>query len=335
MTKWYQIGRAMILGAGMAMAAHGASAQTVIKLAHDNVPDHPMGKGFTFFKEYLEEKSGGEFRVDIFDSSKFGNFDSVVQGLQSGLLQMGSSSTPNLSPFSPDFMIFDMPYLFPSYEAADLITDGPVGQKAAQALAPTGIIGLGYIDIGFRHIFNNQRKIENVADAAGLKIRSTPSKVHISTLKAFGTNPTPIGWSEVYTALQQKTVDGIDIDLNLAWFNNFHEVNQNLTLTGSTYSPHLVMASQIFMDSLSPENQALIVEAFEKSKIFERELIRSNEKEIIDNMRNAGVTVVELTAEQQDEWKAATAPIYAEFEEKVGKDLIEQVRQTIAEHTAN
>jgi len=334
MTKWYPLGRAMILGAGLAMAAHGAFAETVIKLAHDNVPDHPMGKGFTFFKEYIEEQSAGEFRVDIFDSSKFGNFDSVVQGLQSGLLQMGSSSTPNLSPFSKDFLIFDMPYLFPSYEAADLITDGPVGQKAAQALAATGIIGLGYIDIGFRHIFNNQRVVENVSDAAGLKIRSTPSKVHIATLNSFGANPTPIGWSEVYTALQQKTVDGIDIDLNLAWFNNFHEVNKNLTLTGSTYSPHLVMVSQMFMESQSPEHQALIREGVEKMKIFERDLIRSNEKEIIAKMRDAGVNVVELTPEQLEEWKAVTAPIYDEFEEAVGKDLIEQVRQTIADHTA-
>ena len=108
-----------LAGAALALATimpFGATAQDVtIKLAHPNVPDHPMGQGFEYFKELVEERSGGAIEVTIFDSSKFGNFDSVVQGLQSGLLQMGSASTPNLAPFSKDFLIFDMPFLIPSY----------------------------------------------------------------------------------------------------------------------------------------------------------------------------------------------------------------------------
>ena len=101
------------------------AAEIVIKLAHPNVPQHPMGEGFEFFKELVEKRSEGEMRVDIYDSSKFGNFDSVIQGLQTGLLQMGSTSGPNLAPFSDAFLIFDMPFLFPSYEASDLIPTVP------------------------------------------------------------------------------------------------------------------------------------------------------------------------------------------------------------------
>lgn len=214
-----------------------------------------MGQGFEKFKELVETRSKGGMRVDIYDSSKFGNFDSVVQGLQYNMLQMGSASTPNLAPFSDEFLIFDLPFLFPDYESTDKITDGPIGRNATKALEKSGIIGLGYIEIGFRNLWNNQKAIVSLEDAKGLKIRSTPSKAHIATLKALGMNPTPVAWGEVYTALQQKTVDGIDIDLKLAWYNNFPEVNNNMTIVNSLYSPHLVMISKRFLESLTPEQK--------------------------------------------------------------------------------
>ncbi|MFN2267941.1 MAG: TRAP transporter substrate-binding protein [Desulfonatronovibrio sp.] len=314
----------------MTLHPQEASAkQVVIKLAHPNVPEHPMGQGFEYFKEILETRSDGRFRVDIYDSSKFGNFDSVVQGLQTGMLQMGSASTPNLAPFSDDFLIFDMPFLFPSYEASDLITDGPIGRQASSALEETGIFGLGYIEIGFRHLFNSKRPIIKLEDAKGLKIRATSSKAHLATLKGMGVNPTPIAWGEVYTALQQGTVDGIDIDLNLAWFNNFHEVNENLTLVGSLYSPHLVMISKVFYESLVPVDQIMIVECFAEMKLFQRNKIRSNEEMIIEKMREKGVNIQVLSPEERKRFAEATKYVYAEFEERIGKELIERARKTL------
>ncbi|MBI9109759.1 TRAP transporter substrate-binding protein [Maridesulfovibrio ferrireducens] len=317
----------MVVAMGVSSAIAGP---TVIKLAHPNVPQHPMGQGFEKFKELVEKRTNGEFRVDIYDSSKFGNFDSVVQGLQFNMLQMGSAATPNLAPFSDEFLIFDLPFLFPDYAAADKITDGPVGMNAAKALEKSGIIGLGYIEIGFRNIWNNKRTVKTLEDAKGLKIRSTPSKAHIATLKALGMNPTPISWGEVYTALQQKTVDGIDIDLNLAWHNNFPEVNNNLTIVNSLYSPHLVMMSKRFMDSLSPENKKIILDSFEESKLYERKLIRDGEKEIIGKLAAKGVTVYTLTPEERARWAKATAGVYAQFQDRIGKDLINKAKATIA-----
>jgi tripartite ATP-independent transporter DctP family solute receptor len=315
-----------------ALAPINATAQDVtIKLAHPNVPEHPMGQGFEYFKELVEERSGGAIEVTIFDSSKFGNFDSVVQGLQSGLLQMGSASTPNLAPFSKDFLIFDMPFLIPSYEAADLITDGEIGQAAARALEPTGILGMGYIEIGFRHNFNSTVPVRELADMEGMKIRSTPSKAHIATLQALGANPTPTAWSEVYTALQQQTVDGIDIDLNLAWANNFHEVTENLTLVGSLYSPHLVMSSQIWWQGLSAEHQELISTAFAEMQQFQRSKIRENEADILVKLEEAGMTVIELSDAERAKFQEATQPVIAEFEAEIGADLIAEARQTIAD----
>jgi len=328
--------RTAVATAAFAVVATTAPLTTLaqdisIKLAHPNVPEHPMGQGFDYFKKIVEERSKGRIGVTVFDSSKFGNFDSVVQGLQSGLLQMGSASTPNLAPFSKDFLIFDMPFLIPSYKAADLITDGEIGQKAAQALKATGILGMGYIEIGFRHNFNNTRSVKTLADMKGMKIRSTPSKAHIATLQALGANPTPIAWSEVYTALQQKTVDGIDIDLNLAWFNNFHEVTNNLTLVGSLYSPHLVMMSNIFFSGLSADDQKLLKTAFADMQKFQRSKIRENEADILKKLAKKGMTVVELTKEERKAWQAAAQPVIDKFSKVIGADLIEKARKTIAD----
>lgn len=312
------------------VATSSFAGPIVIKLAHPNVPQHPMGQAFEKFKELMEERSNGEFRVDIFDSSKFGNFDSVVQGLQFNMLQMGSAATPNLAPFSDDFLIFDLPFLFPDYASADKITDGPIGMNAAKALEKSGIVGLGYIEIGFRNLWNNQKTVATLADAKGLKIRSTPSKAHIATLKNLGMNPTPISWGEVYTALQQKTVDGIDIDLNLAWHNNFPEVNNNVTIVNSLYSPHLVMISKRFLDSLSAKNKELVLKTFDEVKLYERKLIRDGEKEIIGKLAGKGVNVTVLTPEERQRWAAQTAEVYTKFEKRIGKDLIQQAKETIA-----
>lgn len=314
----------------LVMAGTALAGPTVIKLAHPNVPQHPMGQAFEKFKELVEERTNGKFRVDIYDSSKFGNFDSVVQGLQLNMLQMGSAATPNLAPFSDDFLIFDLPFLFPDYASADKITDGPIGTTAAKALENSGIIGLGYIEIGFRNLWNNQRAVATLEDAKGLKIRSTPSKAHIATLKELGLNPTPISWGEVYTALQQKAVDGIDIDLNLAWYNNFPEVNNHLTIVNSLYSPHLVMMSKRFLDSLGAEDREIILTSFEESKLYERKLIREGEADILAKLADKGVTVTTLTAEERARWAEATKSVYAQFEERIGKDLIERAKATIA-----
>lgn len=305
-----------------------AASPIVIKLAHPNVPAHPMGQGFELFKSDLEKRSGGMFKVEIYDSSKYGNFDAVVQGLQMGVLQMGSDSTTNISVFNPRLMLFDMPYVINTYEESDLITDGPIGDALKDSLLKNNIIGLGYYEIGFRNVFSS-KPIRKLEDAKGLKIRATHSKAHIGILQKQGMNPTPVAWGEVYTALQQKTVDAIDIDLNLAYFNKFPEVVKYVTLTKSFYSPHLVMMSKRFWDKLTPEQQAMIQESFAVSQKFERDTIRANEAMIIEKIQAEGGEVIELSPEENARWMKAVEGIPAEFQKSVPPSVLQEVRDTI------
>ena len=318
----------MVMGVG-SLAGSNAADQITIKLAHPNVPQHPMGEGYELFKKELEERSAGLFKVDIYDSSKYGNFDAVVQGLQMNMLQMGSDATNNLSVFNPQMMFLDMPFIVPSYEASDLITDGPIGTRLAEALERNGILGLGYIEIGFRQIFSS-RPIRNLEDAKGLKIRATHSKAHIEILKSLGMNPTPVAWGEVYTALQQKTVDAIDIDLNLAWFNKFPEITKYVTLTRSFYSPHLVMISKKFFESLPADQQQWIRESFAVMQKFQRDKIRNNEAMILEKIKEMGGEIIELSPTERQRWIDATAKVAPMFAKEVPPELIEEMKKTVA-----
>lgn len=310
-------------------AGFACAAPIVIKLAHPNVPAHPMGQGYELLKKDLEERSKGVFKVEIYDSSKFGNFDAMVQGLQMGVLQMGSDACNNLSVFNPKLMMFDMPFIINSYEEADLITDGPLGQELAKSLEKNKIIGLGYIDIGFRNVFSS-RPVRTLEDAKNLKIRATHSKAHIAILTALGMNPTPVAWGEVYTALQQKTVDAVDIDLNLGYFNKFQEITKYVTLSRSFYSPHLVLVSKPFFEKLNAEQQQWIRESFLVMQKFERDLIRSNESMIIEKIKEGGGEIIELAPEERERWIKANAGIAPQFAKDVPPSVIEEIQKTIA-----
>lgn len=310
------------------MLASSGMAATVIKIAHSNVPSHPEGQAFELFKTDLEKRSKGDFKVLIYDSSKYGNFDAMVQGLQMGVLQMGAEAPNNFSVFNPKLMMFDMPFLIPDYESSDRITDGPLGQDLAQALEQNDIMGLGYIEIGFRNIFSS-RPVRTLEDAKDLKIRATHSKAHIAILKALGMNPTPIAWGEVYTALQQKTVDAIDIDLNLAWFNKFPEITKYVTMTNSFYSPHLVLVSKSFWSKLDERHQQWIRESFAVMQKFERETIRKNEDMIKRKIGEQGGEIIELSPAERRRWVEATKHIVDDFADAVPPQVIEEIKATV------
>ncbi len=313
----------------LALSAPMAQAGMTIKLAHPNVPAHPMGQGYELFKKDLKERSNGFFDVQIYDSSKYGNFDAVAQGISMGVLQMGSDGVSNFSVFNPKLMMFDMPFVIPSYEASDLITDGPIGQELAKGLEANNIIGLGYIEIGFKNIFSD-RPIRTLEDAKDLKIRSTHSKAHIELLQSLGMNPTPVAWGEVYTALQQGTVDGIDIDLNLAFFNKFPEITKYVTLTRSVYAPHLVMVSKPFWNKLNEEQQQWIRESFKVMQTFERAEVRKNEEMILKEIIAMGGEVIELTPEERERWvKASQKAVFEKFPVEMSPEIVNAVRETI------
>ena len=305
-----------------------AQAAKTIKIAYTNIPEHPQGVAFAKFKERLEAQSNGKFKVDLIDSGKYGNPDSIVKGLQMGVLQIGAESTSIFSVFDRRLMLFDMPYLFPSYEAADLILDGEVGRELSKTLEKNGCINMGYMELGFRQLFSS-KPVKSLEDAKGLKVRATPSKAHIAILRSLGMNPTPMAWGEVFTGLQQRTVDAIDVDINLGWFWRFYEVTKYMTLSRHFYTPHMVLVSKRFWSSLSAEDQKMISEIMAQCIQEQRQLSRKNEKEFLERMqKECGMTILDLTDQERERWIRSSKDVPAEFKDMIPPALIEQVLAT-------
>lgn len=306
-------------------AASHAAAPIVVKIALTQPVGHPttdLIRGQ--FKKTIEEKTNGRYRIDVFDNYSFGNFEAVVQSLQFGMLQFAQESPSNLSSYDPKLMIFDLPYIMPDYDAVNILLGSNVGEQLSHSLEKIGIKGMGWIALGTRFYWMN-KPFHKMSEAAGMKIRATASKVHIAMTKAFGMNPTPMAWSETFTALQQGTVNGTDVDIHSAVSANIQEVAPHLVLSGHFYTPHLFMASAKFLDSLSPEDRKIFEDAFKDFQKVQRTAIHEGEKKLIDKLRADGIDVIELSPEARAEFMAVGKGIWKDFESQIPAALIQEV----------
>lgn len=302
----------------------------IIKAADTQPLDHPMHLGFLKFKEIVESKTD-EIQVEVYGNSVLGSDSEVTEGVQMGTIQIGTCGTSNLAEFTDAFLVFDLPYIFPTVEDAEKVLDGEIGQDMLKKLEDKGLMGLAYTELGYRNVFNSIKPIEKLDDMKGLKLRSTSSPIHIAILEALGANPTPLSFGEVYTALQQGALDGVDQDLNLAWASRFQEVQKYLTLTQSSYFPHVFLINKDFFEGLSLENQKIITDAAKEMAKYERELVRENENTMIEKMKSDGIQIIELSDDEKARWVEAVQPVYKQFEEQIGADVIKQVQDAIAQ----
>ena len=305
-----------------------SEAAITLKAAYTNVEEHPQADGYTLFKKLVEERSGGEIKIELYGSGKFGYADAIMQGLQMGVLTIGGETPGNYSVYDPGIMVLDLPYLFPSYESAERFFLSKEAFELARAFEKKGVTLLGYMHLGYRTIFST-RPITSLEDAKGLKIRTTASKAEIETIRALGMNPTPLAWGEVYTALQQKTIDGINVDINLAYVNKFHEVCKYVTLSNNNYSPLMIFVSNRQWNKLSPEQQKLIQEAFDEGLALQRRLIFENAKTLQKKMEDAGVQFIVLPDTEIARWKAATSTVGETIKDIVPIERQEWVKSLI------
>ena len=305
-----------------------AADPIVVKIALTQPAGHPTTQLISgMFKETIEKETNGRYRIDIFDNYSFGNFEAVVQGLQFGMLQFAQESPSNLSIYNPQLMVFDLPFLMPDYDAVNLVLDGPVGKKLATSLEKIGIEGMGWIALGTRHYWM-RKPFTTLEEAKGMKIRATASKLHIGMTKAFGMNPTPMAWSETFTAIQQGTVDGVDVDIHSALSANLQEVGKYPVLTGHFYTPHLFMASKKFMDSLSPADRKIFEDTFAKVQKLQRVAIHEGEQKLIAKMKADGVKVIELSPAERAKFMERGKAIWNDFPKQVPASLIQEIMDT-------
>ena len=318
--------------ASVAMAAAGVSiAQDVktIKFANQNTAGHPIILGMEKFKELVEKNSGGKLKVNVFPGGALGSDQANVSAIQGGTLEMASMNSGIFANQVKEFAIFDFPFLFGSAKEADAVVDGAFGKKLHARLEDKGIVGLGYYELGFRHISNSKRPINKVEDLEGLKLRVIPNPINVDWVKALGANPTPLPFPELYSALEQKAVDGQENPVATINGAKLYEVQKNLVLTGHQYNPQSVIISKKFWEKLSAAEKKIVADAVAESAKFQREKSRALEASILDNLKKNGMQVTQLSEAEMGKLRDKMRPVTAKYGVTVGQDVVKEVQAEI------
>jgi tripartite ATP-independent transporter DctP family solute receptor len=279
------------------------------------------------FKPYVEEASEGRIKVELYPNGQLGGDRQAIEAVQLGTVHMTIPAAAVLSGFEPKFQVFDLPFVFKSKEAAYKALDGELGDRLSSLLIPLGMRNLAFAENGFRHVSNNKGPITKPEDLAGFKIRTMENPVHMATFKALGANPTPISFGELYTALQQKVVDAQENPIPLVYTSKFYEVQKYYSLTGHVYAATVVLVNDAFFASLPEDLQDILVEGAVRYRTYQRELSQKQDEEMIAKLREAGMEVNELTEEQKRAFIEKTLPVYDQFADEIGADLIELAKK--------
>ncbi len=313
----------MVFSLTVCMQGYAASDKVVIKLGHIAEPTNPYGQGADYFAKLVAKKSNGEIEVQVFPSSQLGAQKELIEGLIYGTVDMALSGTAELGTFQPQVALFDMPFLFKDRDHAYRALDS-VGMDIGKALEPKGIKLLGYMENGIRHLTNNIRPVESPADMKGLKIRVMNNKVYIEMIKALGASPTPMAFAELYSALQQGTVDGQENPSAHIFTKRFFEVQKYASLTGHAYAPEPVLISMRTWNKLSDAQRALIQDAATEAIAWQRTLSTDQDEEFWTKIKETGKMSV-ITVDRQP-FIDATKVVYEEMAKTVGQDNIDKVK---------
>jgi tripartite ATP-independent transporter DctP family solute receptor len=309
--------QSLLLTAALAGAGTALAQQKTLKFANQNAPGHPVIQGMERFKALVEERSQGRIRVNVFPSGQLGSDQANVSALQAGTLEMASMNSGIYASIVPDFVVYDFPFMFANSKEADAVVDGPFGRRLHAMLEDKGLVGLGYYELGFRHMTNGRRPIVKVADIQGLKLRVIPNAINVDWVKALGANPTPLPWPEVYAALEQRAVDGQENPIPTINGAKFFEVQKHLTLTGHQYNPQSIVISKKIWDGLSAAERTLLSNAAAESAVFQRAKARELEASLLDNLKKNGMQVTELPAAEMQVLRDRMKPVIAKHGEKV------------------
>jgi len=312
-----------------------ASDQEVYKLKMANQVDEQnfQNQGYVKFKEILEEKSDGRFEVEIYNGGTLVSSDEeTVDALNNGTLELATVSaygTANTTSVD-GLKIFDFPMLFKDRDEFYQIADNDLGDKLREQVAEnSNVQALGYVDMGFYGILNSKKNAEKPEDFKGLKIRSSTADLHLETLEAMGANPTPMAYPEIFTGLQQGTIDGVTTSTALIYGDRFYEVAEHMTLTNHVLLPHLMLVNNDFYNGLPEDLKAIFDEAAEEYIKHARNLTIEAETEAIEGMEAEGVEVIELTDEQRETFVKAVEPVVEKHIDTIGKDIYEQALEEL------
>jgi len=328
----------LVLGLALAFLASPALAQKSInvRIAHTGSEQTLMHKSLELAKELMEKNSGGVFKVDIFPNAQLGNEPELIQAVQEGDIQLMATNNGYFVNFQPANAVFSLPFAFPSEEVAYKVLDGPFGRKMLEAMeAGCGLKAVDYYEsVDFRQLTAN-REIKSPEDLKGLKIRVMPNPIHIKLWESLGASPAAIPFGELYTALQQKTVDAQENPVELIFQSKFSEVQKYLMLTNHVFSTGMAVANPDFFNSLSPELQKVLTDSVKAGNAHWREEAGKNREKYYADLAASGLTVVRLSPEEMKAFQDKVGPAVDLIAKQVGRELVDELYRAIDEAAKN
>jgi tripartite ATP-independent transporter DctP family solute receptor len=301
-----------------------AATPTTMRISISIPQNSHQGVAIDTFAKEVEKRTGGRYKIQPFYSGALGAEREATEAVQLGTQELTFTSSGPVPNFVPEVKILDVPFLFRDYAHARAVLDGPIGQELLQKFDARGIKALAWGENGFRHMTNSKRAVNGPEDLKGLKMRTMENPVHVQAYKGFGIIPTPMAFSEVFTALQQGTVDGQENPLSVITSAKFDQVQKYLTLTGHVYSPGVFLMNKEAFDKLSAADKTAFVDAAREGVKANRLRVDSDEKIAVADLRAKGMSVVDQV--DKTRYQAALAPVYADFEKQFGKANLERIR---------
>lgn len=319
----------LILAACNNETAESKEDKIVLKLPHIVALDNPAHIASEAFKKEVEEKSNGKIEIQIFPNGElYGSDRELIEAIQLNNVEISMVGTPSLGNFDPKFYVLDLPFLFQDRQTPRKALSGKLGEELNKGLEEINLKSLGYGYDGFRHILNSKQPIETLDDLNGLKVRVQESEIQEAIFKSLKTNPSPLAYGELYSALQQNVYQGMDGPFAMIDSGKFYEVQKYMTLTHHQYSGLIILMNNEKFNSLPGDLQDILMEA---SKNFEENyynLVDKAEDTIKDRMVKEGLLEInELDDASLEEFKKAVEPVYEKYEEILGTEIIELAKE--------
>jgi tripartite ATP-independent transporter DctP family solute receptor len=302
-----------------------ARAATTLNFAHTHPVEDAQHLAAEHFAELVDERSGGDLKIRVFPSGQLGSDTALVASARGGQVDIVLTGNPYYTGLVGELNVLDLPFLFDNYAQAYAVLDGDIGQSLLAKLGEHDLKGLAFWEIGFRNLTNSRHPVKTAADIKGLKLRTTPNPAHIAAFKALGANPTPMPFTELFTALETRTVDGQENPVSLIRSANLYEVQDYLSLTAHAYTAAPLVMNKNKFESLSQEQQQILVKAAIDSAQFERKELAKRLAGDLEFLKQQGMQIVE-DPDRASMRDIVAAPVQATFEKEYGPELIEAIK---------
>lgn len=316
---------AAVLVSALATPALAQVRERTFKIGIGITDDHPQAQAARHFNDVLSAKSGGKMHSKLFANGTLGNDVTMISALRGGTLEMTVPDSSTLVSVVKDFGVLNLPMIFNNEQEADAVLDSAFGQKLLDKLPEKGLIGLGYWENGFRQTTNSRRPINTADDFAGLKLRVIQNPLFIDSFAALGANATPMPFTELYSAMEQKAVDGQENPAATILTSKFYEVQKHMVMSRHIYSTWVLLMSRKTWDTLSADEQKIVREAAREATQFERKAIRALSDKALGELKKVGMQVTELPPAEQARLREKLQPVVVKFSKEFGEDATKEM----------